>query len=107
MKSKVQTYIALPLAPDPEPARQPSLQARAFLVAFDIPTDQTAALATWTDQANAALAAVVNFRSACRRWQAVGCIDETEFSQELEALDKAGLAGFLDNLVARAMEVSG
>jgi len=112
MKSKVQTYVALPLAPDtctcarkcrcPEPARQPTLNERAFVAAFV--TEPTPPLLAWASQAGAALRAIVEFRSACHRWAAAGRIDEAEYTAELESLDRAGLAPWVDNLVAAAME---
>lgn len=93
----------------PQNARngQPSLESRAFSVAFipppetHIPPNVTRA---WSESATAAIATLIDFRSALHRWTMAGQVNDAEFVLQLESLDRAGLAGWLDNLIALAME---
>ena len=84
--------------------RQPSIKARAFEVAFVPEKTQPNIMKVWSDEASYAIAVLVDFRSAVHRWQAIGKIDEDEFITEVEQLENAGLSGWFDNLIAKAME---
>lgn len=53
----------------------------------------------WDVHATAAIKALVNWRSACRRWAAAGQVTEQELAAEYERLEAVGLAGWLDGLL--------
>lgn len=81
---------------------QKSLQARAFAVAF-IPTKQQNISQTWSLKASEAIQTLIDFRSAVHRWLAAEMVNEAEFVQQVERLEDAGLAGWIDELIAVGM----
>lgn len=81
---------------------QPSLEARAFQIAF-IPPKSTDLTQLWSLQASAAIAALIDFRSSVHRWQAAGQVSDADFVTQVQLLDEVGLAGWLDELIGLAM----
>lgn len=86
----------------PAPSGQPSLEARAFSVAF-IPPKSTDLTQLWSLQASAAIAALIDFRSSVHRWQAAGQVSDADFVSQVQLLEEVGLAGWLDELIGLAM----
>lgn len=84
------------------PNGQPSLEARAFSVAFIPPRSQNLTTA-WSLQASAAIAALIDFRSSVHRWQAAGQVSDADFVTQVQRLEEAGLAGYVDELMATAV----
>jgi hypothetical protein len=79
-----------------------AVKVAAFHVAF-VDDNQPPDFPVWAEQAGEALRAIVDFRSACHRWAAAGCVDEADLASAYDALDAAGLAGWLDGLIAGGM----
>lgn len=90
------------ILPQNAPNGQPSNEARAFSVAFITPksTDLTQ---LWSLQASAAIAALIDFRSAIHRWQAAGQVSDRDFVIQVQLLEEAGLMEWLDGIIAAAM----
>lgn len=80
----------------------PSIESRAFVVAF-IPPTQSNITHAWSLKASEAINRLIDFRSAIHRWQATGTVDESEFTREVQALEDSGLAGWVDELIAAGM----
>lgn len=81
---------------------QPTLEARAFAVAF-IPPKSTDITQLWSLQASAAIGALVDFRSAIHRWTAAGQVSDTDFVNQVQLLEEAGLMPWLDGIIGMAM----
>lgn len=86
----------------PPPNGQPTLEARAFAVAF-IPPKSTDITQLWSLQASAAIAALIDFRSSVHRWQAAGQVSDADFVTQVQLLDEAGLMPWLDGIIGLAM----
>lgn len=84
------------------PNPQPSLEARAFSVAF-IPPKSTSITQLWSLQASAAIGALVDFRSAIHRWTAEGGVSDVDFVTQVQLLEEAGLQDWLDGIIGLAM----
>lgn len=82
--------------------QQQAIKESAFCVAF-IGDNPPPDLPAWEKQASQVLNAIVDFRSAVRRWQAAGNVPEAELSAAYDALDRAGLAGWLDSLIGQGV----
>ena len=78
-------------------------QERQFIVAF-IPLTQHSITHAWSLKTSEAIGALIDFRSAIHRWQAAGKVNEAEFAAGVQALEDAGLAGWIDELIASGME---
>lgn len=81
---------------------QPSLQARQFCLAFLPPKEPDTQL--MSEQATAAIRALIDFRSAAHRWQAAQHVHSGELAQEMERLHAAGLGCWLDDLLSLVMD---
>jgi hypothetical protein len=87
-------------------AKAPSLEARAFVVAFCPDNPQQNITQLWSLKASEAIQTLIEFRSAVHRWQAAGRVDSAEFVAEVQRLDDAGLAEWLDELIGLATVAS-
>jgi hypothetical protein len=92
------SFLALNKSPKPEHC--------AFLEAFlpqpDCPPVPANITMAWVEQSSVAIDALIAFRSAVHCWQAKGQVPDAEFAQEAERLRLAGLADWLDDLMAVA-----
>lgn len=81
---------------------QPTLEARAFSVAFVEPkaTDLTQ---LWSLQASAAIGALVDFRSSVHRWQAAGQVSDADLVTQAQLLEEQGLMTWLDGIIGTAL----
>jgi len=88
---------------NPSPGNgQPTLEARAFAVAF-IPPRSTDITQTWSLASSAAIGALIDFRSSVHKWQAAGQVSDADFITQVQLLEEVGLSGWLDELIALAM----
>ena len=83
--------------------QQPTIEQRAFVVAFIPPKPQPNITQLWSLKASEAIGALIDFRSSVHRWQAAGRVDHAEFVTEVQRLEDCGLAGWVDELIALAV----
>lgn len=81
-------------------SQKTTLNQRAFVVAFIPQPSQSNVAKLWSIQASEALKTIVDFRSACNRWDALGEIVAAELVEQIEALDRAGMRDFTDEMIA-------
>lgn len=82
-----------------KPNVQNAIKKAAFALAF-IDSDPSANLSAWYDAATVAHQALILFRSVVFEWARTGKIDPDKLAAAYEALDKAGLSDWLDDLLA-------
>lgn len=82
---------------------QPTIEQRAFIVAFIQSKTQSNITQFWSLKASEAIGALIDFRSAVHRWQAAARVNEAEFVAEVQRLEDCGLAGWTDELIAAGM----
>lgn len=94
-----------PMPKKPTPPTKAAIRSAGFALAFrtspvlSFPAPALPYLPAWDTHASAALNAIVDFRSACRRWAAAGQVSEQELAAEYERLEAVGLAGWLDEIL--------
>lgn len=89
----------------PTPPTKAAVRAAGFAIAFrtgpvlSFPDPALPYLPAWGDHASDALNAIIDFRSACRKWKAAGQVPQAELAAEYERLEAVGLAGWLDEIL--------